>query len=185
VKPRLAFIVPGHVVPSERVQKIPFVKGRREDGSVALGVRGVTPGESRAYMERVAMCTMAAVGGSRQWADIRDARLPIRIHLHVIRHAWRGDWDNIAKNLCDGVAQSERVFDNDNRITQALVSIETNKQKEERAEVLIETANAVLNEPLWMRCAREAGWRPPLEEEVMGRVREIVDVIPEPTPGAL
>jgi len=163
MKPRLSFIVPGHVVPSERVRKIPFVRGRTPSGAVRLGVRGLTPPDSEEYMNRVALYAMQAAARVPEWVHVVTQRLPIRLHLHIVRNAWRGDWDNYAKNLADGIARSGRVFTNDNRITQALVSIETDPRAEERAEVMVETASAKLVEPLWQAMAREAGWLPPWE----------------------
>lgn len=160
VKPRLEFIIPGHCVPSERVHKIPFVKGRKADGSLALGVRGVTPGDSAAYMEKVAMFARTAVQMRPEWRTVFARRMPVRVHIHIVRRKWLGDVDNIAKNIYDGLGRSEVVFDNDNRIVQALTSVHTDPQAEERAEILIEPVSGVLEEPLWMRCAREHGWAP-------------------------
>jgi len=156
VKPRLSFIVPGAPVPCARARLQPI---RTRDGKTIL--RPYTPPETEEYEQRVSMFARTALQQRPEWANVLAARLPLRAHLHFVRQQWRGDWDNFAKGVCDGLQKAERVFHNDNRITQALVSIETDKRAEPRTEVLIETASATLTEPLWQRCALEAGWTPP------------------------
>lgn len=151
---RLAFIVPGHVVASERVTKVPFRKA-----SGKLGIRAFTPGASAEYLERVALFASQAVRGEPAWRAVVARKLPLRVQIHVIRNKWLGDWDNCAKGICDGM-QRGGVFANDNRIVQATVSIHTDPKAEERAELLVEVCSGVLQEPLWMAIARSKGWLP-------------------------
>jgi Holliday junction resolvase RusA-like endonuclease len=158
VKPRIAFTVHGTPVPCARARVQPL---RLRDGRVIMQAH--TPPTTVEFEERVAMYARTALGRCPEWSHVVAQRLPIRAHLHVVRQAWRGDWDNFAKGVCDGLQKAEGIFDNDNRITQALVSLHTDKRDEPRTEITIETANAVLTEPLWMACAREAGWVPPWE----------------------
>lgn len=154
---RLEFIVPGHAQPYQRVSQRPV---RMPSGKI-IGIRNLTPKESRAYMGLVAACALAAAARTPAWRAVLVQKLPVRIHLHVVRAKWLGDLDNLQKNILDGLQGSGVVFSNDNRVTQILASVHTDPRATPRAEVLIETASATLEEPLWMRCAREAGWRPP------------------------
>lgn len=169
MKPRLEFIVPGDPVPCARARVVAVRGPGGKPLMTSSGepiVRAFTPDTTTEYEQRVALFASAALAKMPEWKAAFAQRLPIRVHLHVVRRQWRGDWDNFAKGLCDGLAKSGSIFDNDNRITQALISMHTDPRAEPRAEVTIETASATLDEPLWMRCAREAGWRPPLPAEV-------------------
>ena len=157
-KPRLEFIVPGPAVPYQRVSQFPI---KSATGKV-VGFRNLTPRESRNYLTRVADYAKQAAKRSPLWSSVVLAqKLPVRIHIHVVRMRWLGDIDNLQKNILDGLQLSEVIFFNDNRVTQLLASVHTDPKQMPRAEILIETANAELTEPLWMRCAREAGWVAP------------------------
>jgi len=153
---RLAFVVLGHVQPYQRVSQRPI---RMPTGKI-IGLRNLTPKESRAYLAHVAASAQAAAARLPAWRAVLVGKLPVRIHLHVVRTKWLGDLDNLQKNILDGLQASGVVFCNDNRVTQILASVYTDPRGTPRAEVMIETASATLEEPLWMRCAREAGWAP-------------------------
>lgn len=153
---RLCFVVPGHVVPSQRVRKIPF---HRRNGK--LGVAGVTPPESDAYMDHVAKFARMAVAAMPEWSVVIAKKLPVRVSFHVLRHHWRGDIDNVQKNLFDGMARAKVVFRNDNRIVELLGSIVTDKKCTERAELMIEVVYAPTTMQVWQKMALDRGWRPP------------------------
>jgi Holliday junction resolvase RusA-like endonuclease len=163
MKPRLEFIVPGDPRPCGRPRAVPIMRNGRpvltKDGRPLLNA--YMPPETKEYEERVARFAEVAVGNTPDWRVVREARLPLRVHLHFVRRARRGDHDNFQKGAIDGMGQAGVVFENDSVIVQALVSVHTDPDAEPRTEILVETANAVLDEPLWMRCAREAGWNPP------------------------
>lgn len=159
MKPRLAFIVPGIVVASQRVRKIPFIKANQR-----LGVRGVTPPESRSYMEKVALFARQAAAKVPEWKHVVAQKLPVRVQLHVVRQQWRGDIDNLSKNLFDGLGASGDVFFNDNRVVQMTASIHTHPAAVPRAELVVDTANAYLDKPLWMEIALSEGWTPPRQQ---------------------
>jgi Holliday junction resolvase RusA-like endonuclease len=150
MKPKLEFIIPGQVIPCGR-PRATIINGH---------VHTYMPRETIEYERRVALIARAIAQNCESWKSVYAEKLPIRVHMHFVRRAWRFDWDNAAKSVCDGLAASERVFSNDNRITQALVSLHTDPRAEPRTEVLIEPASIVLDEPLWMRVAREHGWAP-------------------------
>jgi len=158
MKPRLSFIVPGRVVPCARPRAM-LIRGR---------IHSYVPSETTEYEKRVALCARSAVGRNPDWAYVVAKKLPLRVHIHVVRHEWRGDWDNLAKSICDGMGKAEVVFSNDLRIVQALVSSHTDPREEERAEVLVEPVMGTLNEPLWCAVARSNGWLPPGEAERTG-----------------
>jgi Holliday junction resolvase RusA-like endonuclease len=150
VKPRLSFIVPGRVVPCARPRAM-LIRGR---------IHSYVPSETTDYEQRVALCARAAVARYPDWTSVVARKLPLRVHVHVVRHMWRGDWDNLAKSICDGMGKADVVFTNDNRIVQCLTSLNTDPRAEERAEVMVEPVMGLLQEPLWCTVARENGWGP-------------------------
>lgn len=181
MKPRIEFVVPGHAVASQRVNKVPIIKPGGK-----LGIRGFTPPESREFMERVALHARAAFQRHPNWAELSAGVGAIfRVHLHFVRNRQQGDADNMAKGVLDGIKKANRyrpdptkrdrfgrprqifvdgIFRDDARVTQLLISITTDPRAEERTEVVIETASMVLHEPLWLRCALEAGMAFPRRE---------------------
>lgn len=152
----LSFIINGTPVPSARVRKIPFHKGGGK-----LGVRGVTPEKSRAYMELVAWHATRAAQRCQEWAAVVSDKMCVRVQLHFVRREFRSDIDNLSKEVLDGLGQARCVFFNDNRVVQLLASICTDKKATERVEILVEPVVGLLDRPAWMHCAADAGWRPP------------------------
>ncbi len=155
-KPRLEFIIPGPPVPYQRVEHARIKTPRGN----FLGTRAFVPKESRKYKLAVAAAAQFAAARHPLWHTVLVQKLPVRIHIHVVRAKWLGDIDNLQKNILDGLQESGVIFCNDNRVTQLCASVHTDPRQTPRAEILCETACAELNEPLWMRCAREAGWAP-------------------------
>ena len=124
-------------------------------------MRPFVPKEFCKYKREVADRARYAASRYPLWQQVVLAqKLPVRIHIHIVRMRWLGDIDNLQKNILDGLEESGVVFTNDNRVIQLLASVHTDPKQMPRAEIVIETANALLEEPLWMRCAREAGWAP-------------------------
>lgn len=151
---RLAFVVPGPPVASERVQKVPI---RKRNGK--LGLRAWTPEKSKEYMQRVEAFARSAMASSAGWRDLLlDERIPLRVHMHFVRPAWRGDLDNLQKNVLDGM-QKAGVYANDNRVTQILASVHTGLMAKHRTEIIVEAATPIVG-PLWKTIAIAEGWRP-------------------------
>jgi Holliday junction resolvase RusA-like endonuclease len=118
-----------------------------------------TPPETREYEQRVEAFARAAIQHNPEWRAVVARKLPVRVHVHFVRPHWRGDLDNLAKGILDGMAKAG-VFFNDNRVVQTLASVHTDPRAEHRAEVLVEPVMGPLLEPLWMAIARAHGWQP-------------------------
>jgi Holliday junction resolvase RusA-like endonuclease len=144
------------------------------------------PDETTEYESRVAIFARRALAANPDWQKVAsNPDVALRAHVHFIRAKRRSDIDNFLKAALDGLKKANDyredpkdlvrgkprkiwvagVFDDDARITQVLASMHTDPKDEPRTEIVVETANVVLQEPLWMRCAREAGWKRPQEEQ--------------------
>ncbi|HEU5276857.1 MAG TPA: RusA family crossover junction endodeoxyribonuclease [Xanthobacteraceae bacterium] len=152
---RLAFVVPGPPVPSERVRKVPF---RKRNGK--LGIRGFTPPRSVEYMQRVEAFARSAMQQTPAWRAIAEGKEPLRVHLHFVRAKWLGDLDNLQKSAIDGL-QKAGVLTNDNRIVQILASVHTDKTAKHRTEIILERATRKQPGALWKTLAILHGWTPP------------------------
>jgi Holliday junction resolvase RusA-like endonuclease len=159
----LRFTVPGHPMPSERVDKIPYVKAKKP-GGWALGVIGKTPPKSHAYMESVALVARGAAARCPDWKRVFDSKMPIRVHIRILRKERRGDIDNYTKNVLDGIQKAGNVYCNDSLVTQAFVTITTYKTGVERTEVIVEPVTYSLSDPLREYCIKK-GWGPYLDLE--------------------
>ena len=150
---RLAFVVPGPPVASERVKKVPI---RKRDGK--LGLRAWTPPKSAEYMDRVEAFARAALQRHPGWRAVAEQAEAFLVQLHFVRPKWLGDWDNMAKTPCDAM-QKAGVFGNDNRVIQALVSVHTDPKAVHRTEIVVQPAIKLAG-PLWQSIAIAEGWRP-------------------------
>jgi len=161
--PQVVFTVPGDPVPCSRPRAVPLMR----DGKAVLGPGGrpiitaFTPTETRHYEQHVQRHARAAFEHCDDWRRVYAKKEAVRIHMHIVRRHWRGDWDNFAKGIADGIANSGLVFFNDNRITEALISMRTDPDDEPRVEVKVERATKDLRMQLWMQIALENGWTPP------------------------
>lgn len=173
MKPRVSFIVPG---PPQAWQRTGVCGFTRKDGSI--GARLFTQQKTGEYEQRVAFASRAAFSRRPDWVELALSGAVFRLHLHFIRSAVRGDLDNFAKAALDGMKKGNHykphpteklrgkprliftagLFRDDAQITQLLLSMHTDPKAEPRTEVLLETASMTLEEPLWMRCAHEAGF---------------------------
>lgn len=159
----VVFVVPGDPVPCSRPRAVPLMRG----GVPILGpggrpiIHAFVPDETTHYEKHVERHTRAAFGPRQDWQQVYAKKEPVRISMHIVRRHWRGDWDNFAKGIADGVANSGLVFFNDNRITEALISMRTDPKDDPRVEVKVERASEDLRIQLWMQIALENGWTPP------------------------
>jgi len=184
VKPRLAFVVPGHPVPCARPRAVP-VMGRGgvavlQDGRPLL--RAYIPPETSDYERHVTDFARVALAAHPQWSPVAlSPSVRFRVSIHFVRTGGQGDLDNFAKSVLDGIKKVNAyrldpnrmvrgkpakifvsgIFRDDRLIMQLLLSQHVHPKAEPRAEILVETAPAELTEPLWMRVALDAGWRPP------------------------
>lgn len=182
MKPRLEFIVPGPPVPCARPRVIPLMR----NGKPVLGMGGrpivhtFMPDTTVEYEERVGLFTRRMLVANPAWQDVALSNVMLRVHLHFVRQHRRGDLDNFQKAALDGMKKANEyrldendlvsgrprkifvrgIYPDDDRISQAIASMHTDPKAEPRTEILIEPANVVLDEPLWMRVARENGWAP-------------------------
>lgn len=191
MKHRLSLIVPGEPVPCGRPRYAPLMR----NGKPILGagnrpiVHVYMPDTTTEYEKRVALFARKALAAEPSWQAIAlNPDVALRAHLHFVRTRRSGDLDNRVKSVLDGLKKANDyredprdlvrgkprkiftagVFDDDARITQILASMHTDPKDEPRTEIVIETANVVLEEPLWMRVARERGWGPANIEERTG-----------------
>jgi Holliday junction resolvase RusA-like endonuclease len=188
MKPRVEFVVPGIPVPAARPRVVPlYGKGKKlvlANGRPIL--RAYTEEATEEYEQRCAFSARAALQRYPSWIELALSEAVFRLHLHFIRPAARGDLDNFVKAAMDGLKKGNvyradpkdlvrgkprqvfirGLFRDDARIVQLAASMHTDPKAEPRTEVLLETATMVLEEPLWMRCARERGWRPAASDEV-------------------
>lgn len=147
---RLVFVIPGPPQPCERA-RVFIPKGARFPIAT-------TPPKTRAYEEHVGHVTRVAVARNREWQRVVDSKCHLRVSLHFVRQHDRGDWDNHAKSITDGM--NGIAWADDRLVRYALISVETWPREHPRVEVLVEPVYAPLDEPLWARVARENGWRP-------------------------
>lgn len=180
-KPRLVIVVPGPPVPCARPRSVPLMR----NGKPVIGQGGrpiihtFVPDTTTEYENRVAIFARRALAANREWQAVALSDAPLRCHLHFVRSVRRGDLDNFQKAALDGLKKANDyredptdlvrgkprkifvagVFEDDSRITQLLASMHTDPKDEPRTEIVVETANVVLEEPLWMRVAKERGWK--------------------------
>lgn len=191
MKPRLEIIVPGAPVPCARPRGVPLMRGGR--AVLANGrpiIHTFVPDSTTEYENHVALFTRSALQRNPSWQTIAMSDSRLRVALHFVRtEARRSDIDNFAKGALDGMKKANDyrpdptrtvrgkpaqifirgVYQDDYLITQLLVSMHIDPKATPRTEITVETANVMLEEPLWMRCAREAGWLP--AEEVARETR--------------
>jgi len=128
-------------------------------------ITAYTPPETDAYEAHVAKFAGYAANQCPEWGpSVLAPKAPVRIQMHFVRRFWRADWDNLAKGVADAMANTERFFFNDNRITEAMISVRTDKHDRPRVEVCVEPATVDLKIPLWAQVALEQGWSPPSDE---------------------
>ena len=178
---RLSFVVPGPPVPTARPL---FVV--RKFGEKAVPV-AITRKATRAYQAHVGLFAQGAVSRHPSWGAFVQAN-PLgrlyRVHLHFVLETNRGDLDNFAKSLTDGM--NTIAWADDRQVAQMLLSLSHEPKGEHRAEVLVELAGARLTEPLWSRIAIENGWRPTkvpasLQGAMDGVLASLTDRRPAPT----
>jgi Holliday junction resolvase RusA-like endonuclease len=117
VRDALRFTVPGPPVPCERPR---FAKGRT-----------YLPAKSRKYQSLVATYADTAAEQAGWLIDI-DHRYAIDIRVY--RQALRGDWDNFAKSICDGLKGV--AWPDDRQVLSALVQLELDRANP-RVEVTV------------------------------------------------
>jgi hypothetical protein len=188
MKPRLEWIVPGEPVPCARPRATAIMA--RGKPVLGPGGRPITrvfmPTKTTDYEGHVALFTRAALKADPAWQAVAlSATVLYRVSIHFIRTGGMADLDNLGKSVLDGIKKANEyrldptrlvrgkpakvfvsgVFLDDRLITQLLLSEHLHPRSEPRAEVLVETASATLEEPLWQRIAMERGWSPPARRE--------------------
>lgn len=98
---RMAFEVPGAPVPAARPR---VVRGR-----------AFTPATTAAFEARVALTARVARSAAPAWPAPAD-ELRYRLVLRVWRAADRGDADNFAKAVKDGISKAGTVWQDDRRV---------------------------------------------------------------------
>lgn len=181
MKQRIQIIVPGPPVPCARPRVVPLMR----NGQPVLGQGGrpivhtFMPDTTTEYENRIALFARRVVVSNPDWQRVAtNPDVALRVHVHFVRQHRRGDLDNFQKSALDGLKKANAyrghptelvrgkprkvfvsgIFDDDARITQVLASVHTDPKDEPRTEIVVETANVVLQEPLWARVARERGW---------------------------
>ena len=119
---RLSFVIPGPPVPCQRARVV------RGGGRV----HGVTPQRTRDYEELVAHFAKVAVMRLPGWRADAPA---FGVTLRIYRAARRGDWDNFAKGICDGMRRI--VYGDDAAILDGHVQLFIDRANP-RAEVEVE-----------------------------------------------
>lgn len=122
------FVVPGPPVPCARAR----VFKDKNSGDI----RAARPKETARYERHVASCARTAAMVAR-WA-LRDGD-EFRITLEIFRKADRGDWDNYAKSVTDGM--NGVLYADDRRIIQAHVLMSIDR-KNPRVEVEVSRRRA-------------------------------------------
>jgi crossover junction endodeoxyribonuclease RusA len=118
----LAFTIPGAPVPCARVR----VFADKRTGHI----RAARPGKTAAYERHVATCAQIAVNLAR-WQCVEA---DYGVELLVYRAARRGDWDNFAKAVDDGM--NGIVFPDDRMIVRGTVEMSLDRQRP-RIEVVV------------------------------------------------
>ena len=121
---RLFFVIPGPPIPCARAR----VYADKNTGRV----RSVTPENTRAYESHVRVVSQIAVNRAA-WKPAEDAAYSVE--FRVFRDVRRGDWDNFAKALGDGM--NGVVWKDDRQITDAVVRVRFDKMRP-RVEVVVE-----------------------------------------------
>lgn len=181
MKPSLSFVVPGDPIPCARPRA--FALMRKGAAILKNGrpiIREYTEDRTEEYEGRVALFCRQALARYPEWQNSALAGHLLRVHLHFVRRAARGDLDNFQKAALDGIKKANDyrldptklvrgkpakilvrgAFRDDSRISQCLASMHTDPKAEPRTEVTLETANVLLAEPLWQHVARIHGWGP-------------------------
>lgn len=125
----LAFVVPGPPVPKER-PRVVMKPGQRANG--------ITASRTRTYEEHVGMCALAARQKlfARWPLDAKSYSIVFRIFESPSQ---RGDFDNYAKSLADGMQGI--LYGSDRRIRRATIEVDVSRDRP-RAEVEIEAHEA-------------------------------------------
>jgi Holliday junction resolvase RusA-like endonuclease len=182
MKQRIAFVVPGPPVPCARPRATALMRNGKpilKNGRPVIHT--FVPDSTTEYENRVALFTRQALKLAPEWQAVAASDARLRVHLHFVRtEARRSDLDNFMKGALDGLKKANEyrpdptrlvrdkpaqiwvrgVYRDDYLITQVLASMHVDPKDEPRTEIVVETANVVLEEPLWMRVARERGWAP-------------------------
>lgn len=127
---RVAFVVPGRPVPSPRAQPTALMK----NGKPVLGAGGrpiivfSTQPEARDFKSKVAI---AALGAARAagWTTPAGDKRPLRVCIVFFRDARRGDLDNFAKSVMDGITQSGAVWRDDRYVVQADLEMRVDRER--------------------------------------------------------
>ncbi len=132
----LSFIVNGPPVPCARARVIP--DDRSASGVAGQGAkrkarfRAVTPTKTRRYETHVGVIARAAVSHLSAW---RLDAAGYAVTIRVFRAERRGDWDNFAKAITDGMNRA--VYLDDRLIRRALVEVDEDPARP-RVEVEVE-----------------------------------------------
>jgi Holliday junction resolvase RusA-like endonuclease len=156
-KPRLVFTIPGPPQPCERARVVSRV-GRGRDGRPKAFSHSFTPDKTASYEKHVAMVTQVAVAQNPEWKVVVASEAHLRVTLHFVRLVDRGDLDNHCKSVLDGM--NEIAWADDRLVRQTVASVETWPKEPPHVQVIVEPIYGPLQEPLWMRIARENGWVP-------------------------
>jgi crossover junction endodeoxyribonuclease RusA len=99
----LEYFIPGEPVPCARPR---------------LGKYGniYTPSETQKYEKHVAQ--VSALWAMHHRWERPEAKTPLQVTLTITRSKARGDIDNIAKSVLDGITKSKRVWVDDRSVTE-------------------------------------------------------------------
>lgn len=93
----LRFVVPGEPVPKGRARtRVVTTRGGKAFAS------HYTPGETKAYEERVALLCRVAVAGAR-WAWTKADRFALVVQVYRAHEGKGGDLDNYVKAISDAI----------------------------------------------------------------------------------
>jgi len=108
---KLTFSIPGDPVPCQRPR-------------VGRGGTVYTPRETQVYEQHVS--SMAYLAAYRERWTRCDPKTPISVQLEISRSkSKRGDIDNIAKSILDGITKSQAVWADDRDVMELSCSIAT------------------------------------------------------------
>jgi len=141
--PSLRFTIPGPPVPCARAR---IVVSRSHGRTRA---HAFTPEKTASYEAHVRTLARVAVYQTQGWRTDWGA---YSVTLRFYRAERRGDWDNLAKSVTDGL--NGVAYHDDARIVHALVEVHEDPAQP-RAEVVIEMTGSETIEELQRRLRRE------------------------------